>query len=105
MLLCFFILLFSVFGFSCAVWMLADRGTAPNNQALAVLIMNQNDDDLLDLLLEDARCSFFAKRARSPVVLISSDLMDGTVGIDGTLFEKYEQILDCYGADCYVIEP
>ena len=105
MLLCFFILLFSVFGFSCAVWMLADRGTAPNNQALAVLIMNQNDADLLDLLLEDARCSFFAKRARSPVVLISSDLMDGTVGIDGTLFEKYEQILDRYGADCYVIEP
>ena len=105
MLLCFFILLFSVFGFSCAVWMLADWGTAPNNQALAVLIMNQNDADLLDLLLEDARHSFFTKCSKSPVVLISSELMNGTVGFDDVLFEKYEQILDRYGAECYVIEP
>ena len=105
MLLCFFILLFSVFGFCCAVWMLVDWKTATDNQAIAVMILNERDAKMMDLLLEDAKRSFFSKRARIPVVLISSELMSGTVGIDQTLFEDYERILDRYGAECYLIDP
>ena len=105
MLLCFFILLCSAFGFCCVVWVIADWCTGSQNQATAVLILNERDARMMDLLLQEAKGAFSFKGKRNPVVLISYDLMHGTVGYDDMLFEEYERVLERYGAECYLIEP
>ena len=60
---------------------------------------------MLDMLLHEAGSAFSRPRAARTVVLISTALMDGTVGFGEELLEHYENLLDRYGAECYLIQP
>ena len=95
--------LFAVFGFYCALRMVADLFWMPKQLYVAIEVQNKEDAEMLDVLLHEAYSAFFRKGHRI-AVLLSSDLMNGTVGNGEELFEKYSDLLDSYGAECYLID-
>lgn len=95
--------MFAVFGFYCALRMAADLFWNPKQLCIAVEVRNTKDAEMLDVLLHEAYSAFFRK-GRRIVVLLSSELMDGTVGLGEELFEKYSDLIDTYGAECYLID-
>ena len=95
--------LFAVFGFYCALRMVADLFWAPRQLYAAVEVQNKEDAEMLDVLLHEAYSAFFRKGHRI-VVLLSSDLMDGTVGVGEELFDQYSDLLELYGAECYLVD-
>ena len=97
-------LAFSVFGFVCALRMLLEClfGSAPI--AVAVEVREKKDADMLDMLLHQAVSAFFIRGGRvRPVVLISTALMDGEIGVGTTLFDEYWEVLERFGAECYLV--
>ena len=96
--------LFAVFGFYCAIRTLADLLFPSKRLSVAVEVRDQKDVEELDMLLGEAAASSLQRGARL-VVLLSTDLMDGTVGEGEELSEHYTDLLDRYGAECYLIEP
>lgn len=98
--------LFAVFGFYCAMQLITEWFFIPENLAVAVEIRNKEDADMLEMLLHEARSASFRKGHTRLVVLLSTDLLDGTVGsADGTLGERYLSLLEEYGAECLLIDP
>lgn len=95
--------MFAVFGFYCALRMAADLFWNPKQIAIAVEVRNTKDAEMLDVLLHEAYSAFFRK-GRRIIVLLSSDLMNGTVGTDEDLFERYSDLMQSYGAECYLID-
>ena len=96
--------LFAVFGVYCALQAVA-RMLAPPMLATAILIMRQKDVERLEVLLREARSLPFLGRRYPIVVLISTALMDGTLGEGDALLPEYEQLLEQCGAQCYLIDP
>ena len=105
MLLFYIVLsLFAVFGFFCAVRLFTELIFASEQIAIAIEVRNRNDAEMLDMLLHEA-VSAFLRRGRSHiVVLLSAELMDGTVGEGEDLLPRYQDLLDRYGAECYLID-
>ena len=97
--------LFAVFGFCCAVRIFAERIWTPEQLVVAIEILDLEDAEMLDMLLHEAGSAFLRKGRVRLVVLLSTALMDGTVGFGDELLEEYEALLDRYGAECYLIEP
>lgn len=97
--------LFAVFGFWCALHMFAECLFASEQIAVAIEIREKKDAEMLDMLLHEARSAFLRKGKARIVVLLSSDLMDGTVGEGEALSGAYQDLLDFYGAECYLIDP
>ena len=97
-------LLFAVFGFCCAVWLACDWLFSSKRISVAVEIKNEKDADMLDMLLHEARSAFFKKQSVRPVVLVASELMNGVMGMGDELYERYAEVLDRFGAECYVID-
>ena len=95
--------LLAVFGFYCALRMVADLFWNPEQVCIAVTVQNKEDAEMLDVLLHEAYSAFFRK-GRRIVVLLSIDLMSGTVGIGEELFEKYSDLIETYGAECSLID-
>ena len=95
--------LFAVVGFYCVVKIGLEWLFYPRNIVVAVEVNTREDADMLDVLLHEAESASFRKCNRRTVVLIASELMDGTVGFGDVLLEKYEELLYCYGADYYVV--
>ena len=95
--------MFAVFGFYCALRMAADLFWNPKQIAIAVEVRNTKDAEMLDVLLHEAYSAFFRKGHRI-VVRLSGELMDGTVGVGEELFEKYSDLIQTYGAECYLID-
>ncbi len=96
--------LFAVYGFYCALRMLADLLWAPKQLCVAVRVQTREDADMLDVLLHEADSAFFANRRASICVLVSAALMDGTIGLGDELFDPYAELLEEYNADCYLID-
>ncbi len=96
--------LFAVYGFFCALRLLADLLWAPRQLAVAVTVQNREDADMLDVLLHEADSAFFTNRNAPIIVLVSAALMDGTVGLGEELFDTYADLLEEYGAECYLID-
>ena len=71
---------------------------------LAVKVQNKQDADMLDMLLHEARSAFLRRGRTRLVVLISSSLMDGTVGVGEELYAPYAETIDAFGAECYLID-
>lgn len=94
----------AVFGFYCAVKAFAAWLFRSKQIQTAVVVQTREDADTLDLLLYEASRSFLQTGMGAPVVLISSALMDGTVGVDETLLDAYADLIDEYGAACYLVE-
>ena len=97
--------LFAVFGFYCALRLFADLFFASEQIVVAVEIRDQKDAEMLDVLLHEAWSAFFRKRHGRLVVLLSYELMDGRVGVGEVLFPAYLEILERWGAECYLIDP
>ena len=106
-MLAFYIFLcaLAVFGFYCAVHILTEWIFAPEQVTVAIEIREKKDAEMLDMLLHEAASAFFRKGRSRIVILLSADLMDGTVGRGEDLYSEYREILDQYGAECYLIEP
>lgn len=102
--LCGLILLFSTFGFCCALRMLTDWIFASRQICVAIEITEKKDADMLDVLLHEAESAFFRKSCVRPIVLVSSDLMNGIVGEGEELYPRYARMLDAFGAECYLID-
>ena len=96
--------LFAVFGFYCALRAFADLMWSSKQLYIAIEIQSREDADMLDVLLHEAHSALFRK-GRRIVVLLSAVLMDGTVGVGEDLLEPYAELLDRYGAECYLIDP
>lgn len=97
--------LFAVYGFFCALRALANFFGVPGQLMVAVEVQTKEDADMLDVLLHEAYSAFFQKRRARIVVLFSQALMDGTIGLGEDLYDKYSDLLDAYGAECYLIDP
>ena len=95
----------SVFGFYCFLRMVFDFFFARKLFWITVEIREERDADMLDMLLHEAGSAFLRKGRVRLVVLLSTALMDGTVGFGEELLEEYAALLDRYGAECYLIEP
>lgn len=96
--------LFAVFGFCCALKTFLELILAPRQIAVAVEVRNKRDADMLDMLLHEARSAFFQRGRTRLVVLVSAHLMDGTVGVGDELLEAYADLIDSFGAECYLVE-
>lgn len=96
--------LFAVFGFYCALRMVVDLFWKPEQICIAVTVQNKEDAEMLDVLLHEAYSAFFRK-GRRIAVLLSSELINGIMGDGEALFEKYNDLIDSYGAECYLIDP
>ncbi len=100
----FAVILFSVFGFCCAVRLLMDLFFPDPNVSLAIAVREPHDVEHLEQLL----CRAVANapyRGMRLAVLISTELMNGIAGEGEELAEEYSELLDRFGADCYLIEP
>lgn len=95
--------LLAVIGFYCVVKIGLEWLFFPRNVLVAVEVNTREDADMLDVLLHEAGSASFRKCSRRTVVLIASELMDGTVGFGDALLEEYEELLYYYGADYYLV--
>lgn len=99
------IALFAVFGFYCAVRAFCELLFAPSQLSVAIEVREREDAEMLDMLLREARGSFLRRGHARLVVLLSYELMDGTVGIGEELLPAYRELIDSFDAECYLIEP
>ena len=98
-------LAFALFGAFCTVMTLCEWLFSSRQIAVSVEIRDEEDAASLDLLLAEAAHTSLRRGHARTVVLISVELMDGTLGIADELFEHVSDLLDRYGADCYLIDP
>ena len=95
----------SVFGAYCAIKTLAEALFSSDRITVALEILDRQDADELDMLLCEAQSTSLRRGRTRVVVLLSSALMDGTVGVGDELYDGYSDLLDRYGAECYLIDP
>ncbi len=95
--------LFSVFGFLSAVRTLVGLFLSERRIVQAVEVRDARDAAELQELLEEASANA-PTRGCATVVLLSADLMDGTVGDGEELLEEYDELLWRYGAECYLVD-
>lgn len=98
------IALFAAFGLICALQMLARLLFGSDRLAGAVVVRTHEDAEELAELLREARIAFGGCGTSRLMVLISTSLMDGTLGEGEVCNDECLALLDCYGADCYLID-
>ncbi len=98
------IALFAVYGVACAARVITEWIFPQKELAVAVRIRTVADAWNMDFLLHEAGMSFYRRGKNQMIVLISDSLMSGIVGEDGILFDVYEELIDQYGAECYLVE-
>ncbi len=95
---------FAAFGFCCAVRLFAEWTWSPEQLVIAIEIQNQEDAEMLDMLLHEVFSASLRRRGMRVTVLLSASLMDGRVGEGEELLPEYRELLDCYGAECYLVD-
>ena len=96
--------MFAAFGVYCALHAMAELLFPTQQIAVAVEIRTMEEMENLDTLLYDAKQVFWRRGGMRTVVLLSADLMDGRAGRGDELLDRYDEILERYGAECYLIE-
>lgn len=96
--------MFAAYGIYCALKVMAELLFPSDRIAVAIEIRTQADAEDLDMLLYDARATVWRRGRARTVVLLSTALMDGSVGSGDEIFEPYASLLTRYGADCYLID-
>ena len=96
--------MFAAYGIYCALKVVAELLFPTRQIAVAVEVRTEADAKNLDVLLYEARMAFWRRGGRRTVVLLSADLMDGRVGHGDELLDEYDEILERYGAECYLID-
>ena len=94
----------AIFGAFSAIVLVCEWAFASPQVVIAVELHTQEDAASLDLLLEEAEHTALRRGSARTVVLISQSLMDGTLGTGTELCESVMELIDRYGADCYLIE-
>lgn len=95
---------FAAFGFCCALRLFAEWTWTPEQLAIAIEVQDEEDAEMLDMLLHEAVSAFSRRRGMRVTVLLSVSLMDGRVGEGEELLPAYRELLDRYGAECYLID-
>ncbi len=95
----------AIFGAYCAIKTLSEALFSSDRITVALEIRERRDADELDMLLREAQSTSLRRGRTRVVVLLSSDLMDGTVGEGDKLYDGYADLLDRFGAECYLIDP
>ena len=95
---------FAVFGFYCAIRTVGELFLPVRPLSVAIKLYEEGQVSKLDILLQSARGSFFARRRNRIVVLISASLMQGCMGYGEVLRPEIEALLRRYDADCFVVE-
>ena len=99
------VLSLSVFGAYCAIKTFSEALFSSDRITVALELREPQDAEDMDMLLREAQ-SVSVRRGRARVVvLISTELMDGTLGEGEELYDGYMELLDRYGAECYLIDP
>ena len=96
--------LLAVIGLWCSLSILLELLFPCEQVTLAVRVRYKQDADMLDMLLHEAESAFLRRGRTRLVVLISASLMDGTVGVGEELLEPYAEVIEAFGAECYLIE-
>lgn len=96
--------LFAAFGLICALQMLVRLLFCSDRLAGAVVVQSREDAEELDQLLHEARVTFGGCGTSRLLVLISTSLMDGTLGVGEECNDECLELLACYDADCYLID-
>ena len=96
--------MFAAYGIYCALKAMAEILFPAKQMAVAVEVCNEEDAEALDMLLYEAKLSFLRRGRTHLVVLLSTALMDGRVGLGDEIFEPYASLLERYGAECYLID-
>ena len=96
--------MFAAWGVYCALHAIAELLFPTHQISVAVEIRTMEDIENLDTLLYDAKQMFGRRGGMHTVVLLSSDLMDGRAGRGDELLDRYDEILERYGAECYLID-
>ena len=104
MLLHIGVALFAAFGILCALQLLIELLFDTGRVAGAIEVRSPDDAASLDLLLHEARVTLRGRGATRLVVLISTELMDGTLGVGDEPSDECLALLERYDADCYLIE-
>lgn len=104
MLLHIGVALFAAFGFLSALQLLIELLFDSGRVSAAIEVRSAEDAEELDMLLHEARVAFLRCGGARTVVLISTALMDGTVGVGDELDDEYLALLERYDADCYLID-
>ena len=100
-----FVAALAVIGFYGILHGLFESVLRPRALTSAVVIRDMEEAADLDILLCEARRSLFRRRGEGVVLVISADLMDGTMGKDGILNEDYALLVERYGAEVCVTLP
>lgn len=95
----------SVFGAYCAIKTFSEALFSSDRITVALEVRERQDAEDMDMLLREAQSLSIGRGRARVVVLLSSDLMDGTVGEGEELYDDYMELIDRYGAECYLIDP
>ena len=95
----------ALYGFYSLILTVSERVIA-SPFCVAVAVKDERDADLLDMLLHEAASAFFQRKGMQIVILFSAHLFEnGTVGSpDGELYESFSELVEQYGAECYMID-
>lgn len=99
------VLSLSVFGAYCAIKTFSEALFSSDRISVSLEVREQQDVEDLDMLLREAQGFSIGRGRARMVVLLSSDLMDGTIGEGEELYDNYMELIDRYGAECYLIDP
>ena len=98
-----FLAAFAVIGFYCILKLVAELLFPSDCLDVAVRIYDEEQVERLDIILNIAASKGYRHRGEGIVVLISSRLMQGTMGYGEVLRPELEALLRHYNADCFVV--
>ena len=90
---------FALFGLVCAIELIVEACFPDRRIFTVVEIRSAEDADALDLLLAEAKRTSWRSVSSRVGVLMSESLLS-----DGKIPPNLLEILDCYGAECYLCE-
>ncbi len=95
----------AVIGFFGILHVLLEVALRPKQITVAVVLQTRRDAEDLDILLCEARRSSCRGSGRRLLLVVSAELMDGTVGEAGKLNGAYAELVERYGAEVAFFSP
>ena len=95
----------AVIGFFGVLHALLEAALCPKQITAAVIVQTRKDAEDLDILLCEARRAPCRRSSRRLLLVVSTELMDGTVGEAGKLREEYAALAERYGAEVAFLPP
>ncbi len=100
-----FVAVLAVFGLYCAMRIFADVFLSTGDVSVAVRVLTDEDAHNLPILLNEAKTSFLRFGRVELVLLVSTRLMAGTLGVGDEFNEEVLEWIEAYGATVYLVTP